>query len=304
MLAGACRNEYNEPYRPSISSFCQTPLKEAWLRHLASHFVSQDFNGRQELLEALDKRLQNGTDKAIKPGDNASAVYKLKGYFDDILNPKPANYDGSSLGFRSISKDVLVLRVESKLNEKPKNWSQEIKEVYWNLWPIPQHLKVTNYPLFRGDKIFTEIGHSKNILAHDSPLWLRVQEIFANGFYINKKSDQVYLHQDVFEHTIDSSSSKFIASTKDFEVASEFGLDDSTGWSGVLEFRGEGIDIVATGDYFSALGFLRAMPALSTREKEVAILYGVKAKDIRGLWLTDLKGRSVFIANPNFDETL
>jgi hypothetical protein len=308
-LTGACRNSGNEPYLQSNSSFCQSAFTPSLLRQLASHFVSQDLRGRRAIFDTLDESIKAQKVQGHEALDNSgSAVYKLKGYFDDILNPKPFREDGRSRKFRVISNDVLVLPFATKGGLKPKAWPTELlpsdrSEAYWQSWPIPRHLQVVNYPLYRGDKVFTQMGQSQSILADDSPLWDLLDDIFLNGFYIADSAGQRFFHHDVFEHSIDSSSSTFISSSKDFEVASDFGLDKSTGWSGVLEFRGQGIDVVATSEYFSRLGFLRSLPGLSPREKEVALSYGVMAYQIKGLWLIDRSGRKVFIPNPNFVET-
>lgn len=306
-LVGSCRNAETKPSLHSNSSFCQSALAPSLLRQLASHFVSQDLTGQRVIFETFDESI-----RAQKPQNHdalenrGSAVYKLKGYFDDILNPKPFIEDGRSKKFQVISNDVLVLPFATKTGRKAKDWPKALPsdrtEAYWQSWPIPRHLQVVNYPLYRGDKVFAQIGQTRNILADDSPLWEMLDDIFVNGFYITENAVQRFFHNDVFEHTIDSSSSTFISSSKNFEVASDFGLDQSTGWSGVLEFRGQGIDVVATSEYFSRLGFLQVLSALSPLEHEVAISHGVKAYQIRGLWLLDRSGRRVFISNPNYVE--
>jgi hypothetical protein len=278
------------------------------LRQLAAHFVSQDLTERRAIFQTLDEGIKAQTSQEHGAlANSVSAVHKLKSYFDDILNPKPFIEDGRSRKFRVISKDVLLLPFATEAGRKARAWPAkplpgDRNEAYWQSWPIPRHLQVVNYPLYRGDKAFAQMGQAHNILAEESPLWAMLDDIFVNGFYIDENAVQRFLHHDVFEHSIDSSSSAFISSSKDFQVASDFGLDKSTGWSGVLEFRGQGIDVVATSEYFSRLRFLRVLSALSPHENEVAVSYGVKADQIRGLWLIDPSGRSLFIANPNFVE--
>lgn len=289
-------NQYESSFK---SAHCSGSLKDAWLRQLASHFISQNVHSRETIAELLDAKLAGKTN--LGPEIPATKLQQLHSYFQDIITPQKGPFDGSSMPSKEIGDHVLVITPpeHSRIAQQRRKWPR-LHEAYWNGWIIPQRTQVENFPLYRGDKIFTQMSFSRNILAQDSPLWPRLSELFSKGMYIDIQSVHHPLHQDVFEHTIDSSHSKFIASSKDFHIATEFGLNPAQGWSAIIEFRGDGIDVAATGRYFEKLAFLRAMPALMGQEKEVAIPYGVEAHNIRGLWLIGNNGQQVFIQNPNF----
>lgn len=299
----SCSSEQNIDHSLKAHSNCFSTFKDPfWLGQFAKYLINQNIDGSKEILDSIDSKM-----KKDPQSTSPSAMHNLgmlRSYFKDLSSSNSSAKDGSHLPFKPINNnDVLV--IDLKKENLPQVEVQErppIKQAFWNLWPIPESMHLRNYPLYRGDEVFTQMSFSRNILAEDSPLWPRLNELFSKGMFILKKDRAMPLHKDVYEHTIDSSSSIFISSSKDFYVALDFGRNQKIAWSAVLEFRGDGIDVVATGKYFDSLPFSDAMPALMPLEKEVSIANGVDAHNIRGIWLLDNTGRVVFIKNPNFKE--
>lgn len=274
---------------------CLQNITSLQLRKIAKEFIHAKRSARSELLE--------GISYLADTAENAKALpyKKLARYLGDISSTDLKPINGIEVAFAPFENVQVMTWPFEPVELQPRTWQRTTQPV-WNDYPIPTHLMVENYPVFRGERNLLKGLHRGDFaLAEDSTVWINLQALFANGTTSYDKSARDIWHQDVFKHTEDSLGSPYLGSTRDIEIARKFGRKPATPWSAIIEARVDGIDINKTGEYFEGFEFLQAPKSMLPIEKEIAINYGIEARNIRGVWFFDENGPTYFVKNPNFE---
>jgi hypothetical protein len=258
-------------------------------------------NEQLDLIRILETQLQPLIQNGVHLGLRAQDLQNLIKYFKDVnLNapglaevhdqPVRDTFDGRIN--RMIAHNTPPVEHFHLSDEMPALWQDLL---------IPEHLMVRNYPLYRGDGRL--VGNSiseQSLFETGSLFWQNIHKLFSKGSYVTFEGVDRNLHRDVYHHSIDNSFSGLLSSSKDFFAAARFGKLSGTPWSAIIEFRGSGVDVVKTAKYFEKLVFLGLSRSLFPDEKEVSIIHGIHAENIKGVWLMRAGFGMYFIENPNF----
>ncbi len=275
---------------------CLQNITQVQLRKIAKEFIHAKRTTRSKLLEGIHYLADNAE------ASKAFPYKKLAHYLDDINSTDLRPLDGSEVDFAPFENVQSIAWPFEPVEIQPRTWQPIIQPV-WNSYPIPEHLMVQDYPVFRGERdLLKGLQSSEFALAENSVVWAHLKALFANGTTSYDKPSRDIWHQDVFKHTEDSLGSPYLGSTKDVEIARKFGRKPATHWSAVIEARIDGIDINKTGEYFETFDFLQAPKSMLPIEKEIAINYGIRARDIRGVWFFEENGLTYFVQNPNYED--
>lgn len=284
-----------------VPSRCVSAFLDVRLSQLARKFVKLTDNEQMDLIKILETQLQPLMQNGVHLGFRVQDLQNLIKYFKDVKSKVPGLAEVHDLPFR----DAFDGRINRMIahNTPPVehfNLPDEMPALWQDLL-IPEHLMVRNYPLYRGDGRL--VGNSiseQSLFETGSLFWQNIHKLFSKGSYVTFEGVDRNLHRDVYHHSIDNSFSGLLSSSKDFFAAARFGKLSGTPWSAIIEFRGSGVDVVKTAKYFEKLAFLGLSRSLFPDEKEVSVIHGIHAENIKGVWLIRAGFGMYFIENPNF----
>lgn len=292
ILSISCAVEVDYPVKNTRS--CLQSISSAQLRKITREFIYAKPEMRAHMLEGISYIARKHKNSPTLP------YVKLANYLKDISTAKHASTNGTNLNFSSLDGVELIEWPFAAVDLHIRPWKR-IQEPVWHDYPIPRHLMVENFPVFRGERnLLKGLGHDAFPLARNSLVWSHLRTLFSQGTTSYDSPARDIWHQDVFKHTGDSLGSPYLGSTRDYDIARRFGKRPATSWSAIIEARVEGIDINKVGEYFEALDFLKAPASMLPIEREVAINFGIQAYDIRGVWFHQEGGFTYFVKNPNF----